>query len=210
MASSRASLGILMLIGLVIFGISLIVFAGAYGYQYILAEEINRPCQSGSDQGCGLRESLEHDKRELQVERIIRFARLDAKMKAAAGIINSHDTLLPLFDLIQSLTLQTIRYTKFDFSDKGILIEGVAVGYEDIAVQLKAFKESELVKSAVFSGLGLDQRGNVTFKLALSVDQDVLSYQTMMTDRQAVVAPAAPASTTATSSAPLATTTIAQ
>jgi nitrate reductase NapE component len=184
-AASRASLGLLMLIAMVIFGLSLVAFAGAYGYQYILSDSINRPCQAGSDQGCGLRESLEHDKRELQVDRIVRFARLDAKMKAASGIINNHATLLPLFDKIQELTLQTIRYTKFDFSDKGITLEGVALGYEDIAVQLKAFKSSDLVNNAVFSGLGLDPKGNITFKLALTVNKDLTSYQALVQQNQA-------------------------
>lgn len=184
-AAAQASLGLFMLIGVVIFGLSLVAFAGAYGYQYILSDSINRPCQAGSDQGCGLRESLEHDKRELQVDRIVRFARLDAKMKAASGIINNHATLLPLFDKIQELTLQTIRYTKFDFSDKGISLEGVALGYEDIAVQLKAFKSSNLVSNAVFSGLGLDPKGNVTFKLALTVNRDLTSYRALVEKNQA-------------------------
>ena len=174
--SSQATLGLFMVVGMVIMALSLLVFAAAYGYQYILADSINRPCVPGNDQGCGLRASLERDKRELQVERIVRFSRLDAKMKTAASIINNHTTMMPLLDTLEELTLQTIRYTKLDFTDKGINIEGVALGYEDVAVQLKSFKESGKIKSAVFSGLGLDQRGNVTFKLALVVDPKLLSY----------------------------------
>lgn len=210
-AAAQASLGLFMLIGMVIFGLSLVAFAGAYGYQYILSDSINRPCQAGSDQGCGLRESLEHDKRELQVDRIVRFARLDAKMKAAAGIINSHDTLLPLFDKIQELTLQTIRYTKFDFSDKGINLEGVALGYEDIAVQLKVLKSSKLINNAVFSNLGLDPKGNVTFKLALTVNKDLTSYQSMVqqsqANQQAIINQLPVETSVATSSPAVATTT---
>ncbi len=196
--SSQATLGLFMVVGMVIMALSLAVFAGAYGYQYLLSDSINRACVPGNDQGCGLRASLERDKRELQVERIVRFSRLDAKMKTAAGIINSHVTMMPLLDTLENLTLQTVRYTKLDFTDKGIAIEGMAIGYEDVAVQLKAFKESGKIKSAVFSGLGLDQRGNVTFKLALVVDPKLLSYvasqdQTAMVDESSAF-PELPAS----------------
>lgn len=185
--SSQATMGIFMVVGMAIMAVSLLVFAGAYGYQYMLADSINRACEPNNDQGCGLWASLERDKRELQVERIVRFSRLDAKMKTAAGIINSHVTMMPLLDTLEDLTLQTVRYTKLDLTDKGIAIEGVAVGYEDIAVQLKSFKESGKIKSAVFSGLGLDQRGNVTFKLALAVDPKLLSY--VASQEQTTVAP---------------------
>jgi len=176
-AASQASVGLLLLVSLIIFGSSLVLFAGAYGYQYMLSSQINNPCEAGSDAGCGLRASLERDKRELQVDRIIGFSRLDAKMKTSSAIIGDHQTLLSFFDLLQKETIETIRYTRLDYAEGSILIEGLARGYEDVAVQAKALNESDLVTKSTFSDLGLDKSGNVIFKLALSVKSDVFNYE---------------------------------
>jgi hypothetical protein len=178
--ASQASVGLLLLVSLIIFGASLVLFAGAYGYHYMLNNEINRPCVTGSDEGCGLRATLEQNKRELQIDRIIGFSRLDAKMKTASSIIAEHRTLIEFFNLLQDETIETIRYTKLDYNIDGVSIEGLARGYEDVAVQAKVFGESELVTEASFSDLGLDKAGNVIFKLNLKVDPDVFNYENVM------------------------------
>lgn len=187
--ASQASVGLLLLVSLIIFGASLVLFAGAYGYHYILSNEINRDCVVNSDEGCGLIATLEKNKRDLEIDRIIGFSRLDAKMKTASSIIAEHRTLIEFFNLLQNETIETIRYTKLDYSIDGVNIEGLARGYEDVAVQAKVLGESELVTDASFSGLGLDKAGNVVFKLALKVNPDVFNYE--KTQAPAPVSPAA-------------------
>lgn len=172
-------------VAFIVFGLSLVVYAGAFGYQYFLLDQINRPCDANADTGCGLRETLANDKRELQINQIIRYAKLDTKMKVADSLINSHRSVVPLLDALQNYTLQNVKFDKLDISDKGVVtVDGLAVGYDDLAVQQKALLGAQvtsgksLFKQADFSSISLNDKGNVMFKLTLAPDPSLFSFNT--------------------------------
>ena len=175
----ESSIGLMTLISFIVLASSLIIFAGAFGYQYYLANEINRPCNAdGGDQGCGLRESLAREKRELDVTKVSRLANLDAKMKTAQSIVNNHTSVVPLLDMLESQTLHTIQFTSLNLnSDNEVSLSGITKSYEDIAVQLKAFQSLDDIKSASFSGFSTDEFGNVRFNLSLSINQNLFKYK---------------------------------
>ncbi len=173
----ESTMGVFMLVSLLILGVSILTFAGAYAYQYILDLQINKPC-AGDGTACGLKATVEKTRSELGIEEISRYNRLDKKMKVAQSLIDSHTTLLPVFDMLERLTLHTVRFTKFQFDGKEIELEGSAVGYTDLAAQLKVFEESNVIQSAVFSDLGLDQQGNVTFVLNMVPNSSLLTFST--------------------------------
>ena len=177
-------------VGFALFGLSLLLYGGAFAYHYLLMDQINRPCDPNADTGCGLRETLANDKRELQINQIIRYSRLDTKMKVAASIINSHRSVVPLLDALQQFTLQNIRFEKFDLSDKALTIDGVAVGYDDLAVQQKALGTEvapgkTLFKDVVFSNIGLNDKGGVNFRMSVVPDPTLFSFTTFMNNQTA-------------------------
>jgi hypothetical protein len=176
-----ASMGLFVTVSGLILAISLVFFAGAYAYKTILYNEINAPCgqaNSAGDQKCGLLASVQIERQNLNPDRLMAYRRLDAKMKIAKDIIEKHNTLIPLFNLLATSTLKTIRYTKFEYNDKnGINLAGIASSYEDIAVQSKIFNQIKQIKSFMFSDLDLNDKGYVSFKLVLTLDPSIISYK---------------------------------
>jgi hypothetical protein len=179
--SRREPVSIIVLISLLILALSIIYFAGVYAYRYTVDKEVNAPCQDlGNGNGaCGLKESLNKTVDDLQFTKLNDLKRLDTKLKNGATILNGHTTLKPFFDLLGQLTEQNIQYNKFQFS-KGNSFElsGIAKSYDDIAYQQKVFVEqgSKDISSFNFSDFDLDTKGNVIFKLTMTVDSKLLSY----------------------------------
>ncbi len=168
-------MGLFLLISIIIVGLSLVLFAGAYAYRYVLDLQVNKSC-AGDGTACGLKATVENTRRELGLDNITRYSRLDKKMKVADGLIAGHTSLSPLFGALERLALHTVRFTKFDFSQGTVVIEGAAIGYTDLAAELRVLEESRLFRRAVFSDLGLDQAGNVTFRLELSPLPSLLAF----------------------------------
>ncbi len=172
----ESSIGLVSVVSFVILGVALVFFAGAYGYRYYLMDQINRPC--GSEQSCGLRESLAREKAELNFDKISRFASLDAKMKAARGVIGEHIDLIPLFNFLELSTLHNVRFTSLEFTrGKGLKLSGQARNYEDIAIQHRVFKSGGLVTGSSFSNFKVDEDQNIGFDLNMSIDESILKYK---------------------------------
>src|SRR3989344_2751981 len=145
---SSRSFGLLNVIAFFILLASLIFYGGAWFYKAVLDDEINRPCEpavcSSQAQRCGLIASLERERHNLDQDTILLFQRLDHKFKIASDILASHIDLLPVFQMLEKLTLPSIYFDSFSFSaDKGITMEGKAISYEDIAVQTQIFSEDK-------------------------------------------------------------------
>ena len=177
----REPVGILSVIALLLLAGSLIYLAGIYVYRTMVYNEINSPCTtSGGSGSCGLRESLAIETKEFQREKLESLKRLDTKLKNGASVLNNHLALRPLFNLLGTLTGQNIQYQKFEFGKTGIILNGVAKSYEDIAFQQKVFTTDataqKLIRNFSFSDFDLDAKGQVAFKLTLVVDPTLLSY----------------------------------
>ena len=181
--SRREPMGIVVLISLLILAVSVIYFAGIYGYRYVVYHEINDPCQNtgGGNSKCGLKETFNLAVNDLPTAELNDLKRLDTKLKNGGAVLASHITLEPFFALLSQLTAQNIQYTKFQFSkDNSFELSGIAKSYDDIAYQQKVFagdQRSKYISSFAFSDFDLDTKGNVIFKLVMTVDKKLLAYQ---------------------------------
>lgn len=167
-------------VAFVILLLSAALAAGAYGYRELLDNEINRACPDPSSvetAGCGLVASLEKERQALDDALLIEFRRLDAKLNLAEKLIDRHIAVLPILDLLEAETLETVRYDSLDYEDGTMQITGLAKSYEDIAVQSNVFDKEKLISGFIFSDLDLDANGNVVFKLAITVDERLLDYE---------------------------------
>ena len=183
--SRREPMGIVVLISLLILAVSVIYFAGIYGYRYIVDNEINYVCPStdigGGDCKQGLQKSFDLAMADLPTNELNDLKRLDTKLKNGGAVLASHITLEPFLAVLGQLTAQNIQYTKFQF-DKNTNFElsGVAKSYDDIAYQQKVFandQKAKYISSFAFSDFDLDLKGNVIFKLVMTVDEKLLAYQ---------------------------------
>ncbi|MFA5291017.1 MAG: hypothetical protein WC385_01750 [Candidatus Paceibacterota bacterium] len=182
--SRREPISIVVLVSVLVLAVAVIYFAAIYAYRYLVYNEVNAPCQDigNGNKKCGLKESLDLATNDLQLAKLADLKRLDTKLKNGAAVLNNHVTLKSLFDLLGQLTVQNIQYNKFQFT-KGNSFElaGVAKSYDDIAYQQKVFADPEkgqkYISSFTFSDFDLDTKGNVIFKLALTVDPKLLSFR---------------------------------
>jgi hypothetical protein len=186
------SMGLFTLLSFILLVVSLLAAGGSYAYRSYLISKLYSPCATTSlvqpnqdllglsgdiEKQCGLYSSLEEMRRRLDDERLTKMQRLDNKMKMASKILSSHLSLAPLFELLSTTTLKTIRYTKFSTADGKIALSGAASGYEDIAVQSNVLNGMKAVKNALFSNLDTDNQGNVVFSLTFTVDPSALRYE---------------------------------
>jgi|GEM_PF-825483 len=195
-SSSEGGMGLITLLSFIILFLSLLAAGGTFAYRSYLLSHLYAPCQvtsttqasgdilglSGStNKNCGLYASLEDKRRQLDGERLTKMERLDTKMKLASAVMSKHMSLSPLFDILSTTTLKTIRYTKFGTQDGRETLSGVASGYEDIAVESNVLNSMSAVKDPLFSNLDLDPQGNVTFTLDFTVDPGALNYKPIIT-----------------------------
>lgn len=109
------------------------------------------------------------------------------RISASKQVLVGHTVLSPFFNLLGSLTIPSIQYTKFDQSvdEKGFSVKmsGVARDYKSIAIQSQVFNSSKgkYLKDVVFSNITLsdskDTKGYVTFDISFSVDPSLISYE---------------------------------
>ena len=175
-ARRHSNLGLFMLISLLILGLSVALFAGAYTYNYVLNRQISKECD-GNGGACGLKQTVANTREQLGIDKIVRYSRLDKKMRVANELIDEHISLSPLLDTLEAMTLHTVRFTSFSYSAEGDLtLSGVAISYDDLAAQEKAMEKDPLIKAAVFSDLGLDSAGNVTFTANILPAKSLLTF----------------------------------
>ncbi|MCX6753258.1 MAG: hypothetical protein NTW62_02870 [Candidatus Nomurabacteria bacterium] len=171
------------ILSIFIFFTIVIASGGVYFYKGSLSKQID---QMTSD--------LEIAKNRFEPATIAKFVKLDKRLNSANEILSNHTAISPIFDLLQKITLKTIRYSKFsyvlgDTSSSKITVQmsGQAIGYRSIALQSDLFTQhNKDIIDPVFSNLSLDPKGNVIFDLEFSIDPSFVNYQQLVA-KQATV-----------------------
>jgi len=162
--------GITYILAEIIFGFTIIACIGLFGYEKLLQAQIQK--MSGD---------LQAATETVQPELIRDLSRASSRFQSAKLIINNHVTVSRLFSLLESLTLQTVRFNDFSYSadQKGaltIMMSGEARSYASVALQSDIFLNDKSFISPQFSNLDLNQKGNVTFSFKSKIDPGVVSY----------------------------------
>src|SRR3989344_1353848 len=158
--------GLLLIIAVLILVISLALWVGTYFYRGLLENQVK-----------GLEASVEKERQALDQPTIVQFQRLNDKLKVARDLLDKHVSLVPVFKMLEELTLPTVGYTSFDFKPKAIALSGLAASYEDVAIQAEIFgQDKKRIQSFVFSDLDLDAKGKVIFKLTIIPEDGLTSY----------------------------------
>ena len=162
--------GLFYSLSLVIFGISIVLAMGVFGYKYYLKYSIK---QMGND--------LENARATLQPELIDELTRLDNRLVSAKELIAKHQILLPLFEFLEVSTAKAVRFNDFTYlmTDGGLelTMKGEARGYTALAFQADVFNKSQYFKGSIFSDLNLNDKGDVNFTLRTMVDPALVSYK---------------------------------
>ena len=109
---------------------------------------------------------------------------LDKRLRASNQVLSHHVAVSPIFQVLQELTMKTVRYTSFSYTMPNdatgvvsVRMSGLAIGYRSVALQADLFTKNKNLIDPVFSNLQLDDRGNVIFDLTFSVDANFVNYK---------------------------------
>jgi len=163
----------------ILFVASLLIGGGVYFYKSFLTK-----------QSAELESSLATARASFEPKLVADLSRLDKRINIGNDILSTHVTVSPIFELFQNITIQTIRFTKFNYAylnDAGtevnVKMSGLSTpagGYTAIANQSDILNKNKYIKNAVFSNLTLDDKGNIAFDLMFSVDPKFVLYSELV------------------------------
>jgi hypothetical protein len=166
----KPSIGLFMIISIFLFFSMVIASGGAYFYKKVLTDNITK-----------MKSDLILAKNRFEPSKIVQLKILDKRLISSDEILSKHITVSPIFEVLEALTMKTVRYTLFsyDFTNKAIVVKmsGQAIGYSSIALQADLFTKNKNLIDPIFSNLSLDDKGNVLFDLVFSVDPSFVNYK---------------------------------
>jgi hypothetical protein len=175
-AAMSHPLGFFSVVAMFILFSVLILTGGLYFYKGIITKNINQ-----------MESNLNLAKNRFEPARIAELKVLDRRLNASTEILSKHIAVTPIFQLLQAITMKTVRYTKFSYDlgtekdrDVHVKMTGLAVGYSSVALQSDLFAKNKNLIDPVFSNLVLDEKGNVIFDLEFSVDPSFVDYKQML------------------------------
>lgn len=178
-ATSSRPVSMLLIFSLFILFTVLLSTGGLYFYKGIKAKSITK-----------MESDLNLAQNRFEPAKISELQVLDKRLRASSEILANHISVTPIFDLLESITMKTVRFTKFSYaleeennSRVAVKMSGVANGYRAIALQSDLFAKNKNLIDPVFSNLKLDTNANVLFDLDFSVDPNFVNYkQTLPAD----------------------------
>ncbi len=181
-----------LFLSLVILGIAILGMGGVFGYERFLL---------------GVRDSKSAELKAAQASidssSVEEFIRTRDRFTSAKGLLDSHVAATNFFNLLESITLQTVRFNNLTLTltdDRAAQIDmsGTARTFNALAAQSSVFAGEKRIKRAIFSDIKVNPDKTVSFALAADLDPKLLA----LSADAAPSGPQAPAVPVATSSAP--------
>ncbi len=170
-AGGRISFNLFLSLGTIIFSLMIALAAGEYLYKIVIQKKI-------ANEGV----ALEKARKSFEPSLIADVKRLDNRITSAKTVLENHIVVLPVFDMLEGLTLKTVRFTKFEYKNpKGVApaiqLDGEAKSYASVALLSDSFAGDERIKNPVFSNLNLSDTGGVKFSFVASLDTTMVSFK---------------------------------
>ena len=159
------SVGATVLFILTIFG-----YGGLYIYKNIVINQISQYDQQVNDA-----------RTAFQTSKIQELLDANSRIVAAKNILDKHLSVSELLLLLQQLTLKRFRISTLIFSSKDgsptLSLGGEVQTYNALAEQSDVFSKSDFIKSPTFSDFSLTTNGNITVRLFLLINPNLVSYK---------------------------------
>ncbi|MEK7572616.1 MAG: hypothetical protein AAB493_02040 [Patescibacteria group bacterium] len=172
--ASSSSVGLFTIISLFIFFAVSLGSGGLYFYKGVLEKSKIK-----------MENDLSLAKNRFEPATINRLKNSDERLNAAAEVLSNHIAISPIFQILESLTMKNVRYTKFSYAlnnenNVEVKMSGQTIGYRSVALQADLFSKNKNLIDPIFSNLTLDNKGNVLFDLTFSVDPTFVDYKQML------------------------------
>lgn len=157
------------------------------------------------------RSQVEEVRNNINSQVVEDFIRTRDRFTAAQDLLNNHVAVSQFFDLLESLTLQSVRFDGLSFTlaeDRSaeIEMEGVARSFNALAAESSAFASEKRIKRAIFSDIAVDPATRVvTFSLSAVLEPTLLVISPESAPAP-IAAPAATSTPSIATSSPATTT----
>ena len=163
--------GLLSSISTILFFVTILIAGGVYFWKGYETKNV-----------VVLADSIKKIEKTFEPELVTKLQSLDRQLKNGSTLVKGHTVVSPVFDLLESSTLKTVKFTKFDvvFDDvKGtqIKMSGEADGYRSIAQQSDVLGANSYLKDAIFSNFFLTPKGRISFDLSFGVKPDFVDFE---------------------------------
>ena len=165
--------GIVFVISLLIFIISLAIGGGVYAYKLYLQKDVD-----------DLAVSLDKVQKNLDPNAIKEFSVMDKRLRNSELLLNKHEVIFPVFKVLGATTLPTVRYTKMD-----VALSGESDGYRSIALQSQALAQNADLQDTIFSNFVVTPKGRVSFDLSFTVPKSDLAFNKNITSEDLTQTP---------------------
>jgi len=167
--SSKVSL--FLLVSIIIFIVSIVLAGGVY----LLSEYKAKSIKDKID-------SLERAKGSFEPALIEQLSNLDVRINSAQKVLDNHISISSFFKLLEQITLKTVRFNEFEFTQRGdgsffVTMRGEADSYSSVALQSDMFAGSKYIQEPIFSGFKLNSKVNVLFDFSAVVDKSLILYE---------------------------------
>jgi hypothetical protein len=171
-AASRGSgVGLLFLLALLVFVMSVVAAGAAFSYQQYLNGQI-----TGKDA------DLQRAEGAFDASAIQDLVRLDSRLTQARALLQAHVSPSAIFGFLSTITLQKVQFNSFDLGvnkDGGasLALSGTADSFSTVALQSDQFGASKVLRDVIFSGITVNDATNkVSFTVNASVDPQLILF----------------------------------
>lgn len=159
----------LLFISLVILAIAILGAGGVFAYERFLIGVRDAKAQEVAKAQAAIDSSSVEE-----------FIRTRDRFTAAQGLLNNHVAATNFFNLLESLTLQTVRFSSLSFTltddrSADISMSGTARTFNALAAQSSVFASEKRIKRAIFSDIKVNADKTVSFALAADLDSKLLA-----------------------------------
>lgn len=164
---------LLTIISIVIFLTMVVASGGLWFYKNLTVKSIEK-----------MNTDLDLAKNRFEPAKIVQLEVLNRRLHAASLVLSRHIAVSPIFEQLQTVTMKTVRFTRFTYTLTDgptpkvlVSMSGEGVGYRSIALQSDLFSQNKYFIDPIFSNLTLDSKGNVRFDLDFAVEPTFVNYQ---------------------------------
>lgn len=199
--------GIVQITLFFVFGVSVLITAGLFGYSYYLSSQI------------GVKKAaLDTYEKQFGALQLQDMQALSSRMKMISTLVKEHPSVRVAFRLLEDSVENPVIYKNFDlrFSESSrsyeLSLGANAPDYHSVVNQMDTFKRkpfSDYAKSVVISGLKPDTSGKVTFSLKMPINITGILPEGMTSKDTPVIIPSVIVSTSTPISTKVSTSTVA-
>jgi hypothetical protein len=163
----QKGLGFAIIFSVAMLVFSLLSFGGVFLYKGSIEQNVSN-----------LSVSLKRAQAAFEPAFISELEGLSSKIKSAKVILKKHKSLLGVFDILEELTLKSVRFSSFDYNAEQpeIILKGEAKSYRSLASQADVFRKNNNIERIEFSDISLKDGGNIGFQIKIIFNKNFFNY----------------------------------